>query len=109
MPIFLTDSIFFLLLKLALSSQLVSFEINNYLEEVSISECGWEAEDEISFRVFRDGLHDGPVHDDEVLRGGLHRPALLRVARVEQQGGALQANPVAFPSPLASKFNLKRF
>jgi hypothetical protein len=59
--------------------------------------------------VFRNGLHDGPVHDDQVLGGGFDRPALLRVAGVEEQGGALQANPVAFPAALAGKFNLKGF
>ena len=52
-------------------------------------------------------LHDGPVHDDEVLGGGLHRPALPGVARVEQEGRALQAHPVPLPAALAGQLNLK--
>ena len=57
--------------------------------------------------MFRNGLHDGSVHDDQVLGGGLDGPALLRVARVEEQRRALQADPVALPAPLASELNLR--
>ena len=54
-----------------------------------------------------DGLHDGPVDDDEVLGRGFDGAALARVARIEQQGGALQAHPVALPAALAGQLDLK--
>ena len=56
--------------------------------------------------MLRDGLHDGSVHDDEVLGGGLDGAAFARVARVEEQRGALEAHPVALPAPLARQLDL---
>ncbi len=52
-------------------------------------------------------LHDCPVDDDEVLRRGLHRPAFSGIARIEEQRGPLQTDPVALPSPLPGKLNLQ--
>lgn len=51
-------------------------------------------------------LHDGAVDDDQVLGGRLGGPALLRLARVEEQGRALQADPVALPAALARQLDL---
>lgn len=53
-----------------------------------------------------DGLHDGAVHDDEMLGRRLHGAALARVARVEQERRALQTYPVALPAALPRQLNL---
>ena len=52
-------------------------------------------------------LHDGPVDDDEVLGRGLDGAALPRVARVEEERGALQAHPVPLPTALPGQLHLK--
>lgn len=51
--------------------------------------------------MFRDGLHNGAIDDDEMFGRGLDGAALARVARVEEQRRALQAHPVALPAAFA--------
>ena len=71
------------------------------LKEVGVAEGGAEAEDEVALGVFGNGLHDGAVDDDEVLGRRLDVAAVeARVARVEEQRRALQADPVAAPAAL---------
>ena len=76
------------------------------LEQVGVTERRAQAEDVVPLGVFGDGLHDGPVHDDEVFGRRLHRAALARIARVEQQRRALQAHPVALPAALPRQLDL---
>ena len=61
----------------------------SHLEEIGVPEGGREAENVVSLGVLGDGLHDGAVDDDEVLGRRLHRASFARVARVEEQRGAL--------------------
>ena len=72
-----------------------------HLEEIRVPERRGETEDVVPLGVLGDCLHDGAVDDDEVLRRRLDRPALSRVARVEEEGRALQTDPVALPTALA--------
>ena len=51
------------------------FQVSD-LEEIGVPECRGETKDEVTFGMFRDGLQNGAVHDDQMLRSGLHRPAL---------------------------------
>lgn len=73
-----------------------------HLEEIGISEGGGETEDIVAFGMFWHRLHDGAVHNDEMFRSGLYRSAFSGITRIEEKSGALEANPVAFPSSLAS-------
>ena len=43
-----------------------------YLEEIRIAKGRGQAEDVVPLGVLRNGLHDGPVDDDEVLWRGFH-------------------------------------
>ena len=52
-------------------------------------------------------LHDCSVDDDEVLRRRLDGASLPRVARVEEERGALQAHPVTLPPALPGQLDLK--
>ena len=79
-----------------------------YLEQICVPEGRRQTEDVVPLGVLRDRLHDCAVDDDQVLRSGLHGAALAGVARVEQERGALQADPVALPAALASQLDLRR-
>ena len=76
------------------------------LEQVGISEGSTQAEDVLSFGMFWNRLHDGAVHDDEVFWRLLYAAPLARLARVEQQCGALQAHPVALPAAFSGQLHL---
>jgi hypothetical protein len=78
----------------------------SHLEEIGVPEGGREAENVVSLGVLGDGLHDGAVDDDEVLGRRLHRASFARVARVEEQRGALEAHPVTLPAALPRQLDL---
>lgn len=78
----------------------------SHLEEIGVPEGGGEAENVVSLGVLGDGLHDGAVDDDEVLGRRLDGASLARVARVEEQRGALEAHPVALPAALPRQLDL---
>lgn len=79
------------------------------LEEVGVTEGRAETKDVIPFGVFWYGLHDGTVDNDEVLGRSFNWTSFSRVAGVEQERGALQANPVALPATLSGELNLVLF
>ena len=79
------------------------------LKEVGVAEGGAQAEDEVALRVLRNGLHDGAVDDDEVFGRRLHVAPVAGVARVEEQRGALEADPVAAPAALPRQLHLVLF
>lgn len=80
--------------------------LSSDLEEVGVTESRAQAEDEVALRVLRDGLHDGAVDDDEVLGCRLHVATIARVARVEEERSALEADPVAAPAALPRQLHL---
>lgn len=77
-----------------------------YLEQICVPERRGQAEDEVPFGVLGDGLHDGAVHDDEVLGGGVDGASVPVVARVEEQRRPLQAHPVPLPAPFPRQLHL---
>ena len=80
--------------------------VSTHLEEVGVPEGCTEAENVISLWMFRDGLHDGTVHDNEMLGSRLHGAAFPGIARVKKESGALQTDPVALPASLPRQLNL---
>lgn len=84
----------------------LQFNLAGRLEEVRIAERRAQTEDVVPLRVLRDRLHDGTVNDDQMLRSSLDRAALTRIARIEQQGGTFQTDPVALPATLAGQLDL---
>lgn len=76
------------------------------LEQVGVTERRAQAENVVPLGMFRDGLHDGAVHNDEVFGGRLDRATFARVARVEQERRPLQTYPVAFPAPFPGQLYL---
>lgn len=84
----------------------LQLDLAGRLEQVRIAEGRAQTEDVVPLRVLRNRLHDRAVHDDQVLRGGLNGATLPRVARVEQQGGTFQTDPVALPAALAGQLDL---
>lgn len=77
------------------------------MEEIGVPERCAQTEDVVSLGVLWDGLHDGSVHNDQVFGRGLDASPLPRVAGVEEEGRALQTDPVSLPATLASELNLK--
>lgn len=84
----------------------LQLDLARRLEQVRVPERRAQTEDVVPLRVLRNRLHDRAVHDDQVLRGGLNGATLPRVARVEQQGGTFQTDPVALPAALAGQLDL---
>ena len=84
----------------------LQLDLAGRLEQVRVAEGRAEAEDVVPLRMLRYRLHDRTVDDDQMLRGGLDRAALARIARIEQQGRTLQAHPVALPAALAGQLDL---
>ena len=69
------------------------------VEEVGVAEGGRQAEDVVPLGVLGNRLHQTGVDEDEVARTGFDdvpaaRLAVAAVAAVEEQGGALQTDPV---------------
>lgn len=77
-----------------------------YLEEVGVAESGAQAEYEIPLGMLGDRLHNGAIDDDQMLGRCLNMAPFPRVARVEEQGGSFQADPVATPASLRSQLDL---
>ena len=86
------------------SGQSMLFSSN--LEEVGVAEGGAETEDEVALRMLGYGLHDGAIDDDEVFGRRFDVAAVARVARVEEERGALEADPVAAPAALPRQLHL---
>lgn len=76
------------------------------LEQIRIAECGAQTENIVASRMLRYGLHNSTVHDNQMLGRRVDGPALARVARIEQQCGALQAHPIALPAACLGQLDL---
>lgn len=56
--------------------------------------------------MFRYGLHDGAVDDDQMFGCGFDVTSLARIARIEEQRRPFQADPIAAPSAFSGQFHL---
>lgn len=79
------------------------------LEKVGVSERRRQAENVVSFGMFRNGLHNGSIDDDQVFGSRLDGSSFSRVAGIKQQRRALQTDPIAFPTAFAGQFHLVLF
>lgn len=80
-----------------------------YLKQIGVSECRAQTKNIIPFRVFRDGLHDGSIDDDQMFRRGLYTSAFPGIARIEKQRGALKTHPISLPASFSGKLDLVLF
>lgn len=76
------------------------------MKQIGITERRAKTEDIIPLRMFRDGLHNSAVHNDQMLRSCVHGAALARITGVEEQRCTFEADPVTLPSTLPSELNL---
>ena len=81
-------------------------KVFTHLKEVRITKGCAQAEDVVSFWVFRNGLHDGAINDNQVLGRCLDRASFSRIARIKEQSRAFQTHPIALPPSFACQLYL---